>query len=145
VIDCREDQDREAQKWIEDQTKYEDAHLGNFRRIYPSEGSEKYDKFFHSSGSLYQETASFKARSECARYMTPVQARTGSSNRHWLSRQTGPISSGVTRRGCTNIQVQLFFPSKGPMDTSAVPRSPFIFLDLCLPPPSPYLYSIRRK
>ena len=64
---CREDQDRVAQKWMEEQTKYEEAHLGNFRRIYPSEGSEKYDKFFHSSGSLYQETASFKARSECAR------------------------------------------------------------------------------
>ena len=63
----REDQDREAQKWMEEQTRYEDAHLGNFRRIYPSEGSERYDKFFHSSGSLYQETASFKARSECAR------------------------------------------------------------------------------
>ena len=67
VTGCREDQDRVAQKWMEEQTKYEDAHLGNFRRIYPSEGSEKYDKFFHSSGSLYQETASFKARSECAR------------------------------------------------------------------------------
>jgi len=52
---------------MEEQTKYEDCHLGNFRRIYPSEGSDKYDKFFHSSGSLYQETASFKARSECAR------------------------------------------------------------------------------
>jgi len=65
----REDQDRVTQKWMEEQTKYEDAHLGNFRRIYPSEDSEKYDKFFHSSGSLYQETASFKARSECARFL----------------------------------------------------------------------------
>ena len=63
----REDQDRVAQKWMEEQTKYEDAHMGNFRRIYPSEDSEKYERFFHSSGSLYQETASFKARSECAR------------------------------------------------------------------------------
>ena len=34
---CREDQDRVAQKWMEEQTKYEDAHLGNFRRIYPSQ------------------------------------------------------------------------------------------------------------
>jgi len=67
VSGFREDQDRVAQRWMEEQTKYEDAHLGNFRRIYPSDDSEKYDKFFHSSGSLYQETASFKARSECAR------------------------------------------------------------------------------
>jgi len=64
----REDQDRATQKWLEEQTVYEDLHLGNFRRIYPAEGTDKYDKFFHSSGSLYQETAAFKARSECARF-----------------------------------------------------------------------------
>jgi len=52
---------------MEEQAKYEDTHLGNFRRIYPVDGSDKYDRFFHSSGSLYQETAAFKARSECAR------------------------------------------------------------------------------
>jgi len=72
VCGCREDQDRVAQKWMDEQTKYEDAHLGNFRRIYPSDDSEKYDRFFHSSGSLYQETASFKARSECARLVLLV-------------------------------------------------------------------------
>ena len=59
-------------KWIEDNTKYEDEHMGNFRRIYPMEGTEKYDKFFHSSGSLYQETAAFKARTECARFVTTM-------------------------------------------------------------------------
>jgi len=37
-----------------------------------------------------------------------VQGRTGSSNRTWLSRQTGPISSGETSKSgdpaaCTNI------------------------------------------
>ena len=41
--------------------------MGNFRRIYPCAGFEKYDKFFHSSGTLFQETAAFKARSEMAR------------------------------------------------------------------------------
>ena len=65
----REELDKVQQKWYEDSLKYEEAHLGNFRRIYPAEGTEKYDKFFQSSGSLYQETAAFKARSECARYV----------------------------------------------------------------------------
>ena len=67
MIFYREEQDRIAAKWMEDLEKYELEHLGNFRRIYPNPGSEKYDKYFHSSGSLYQETAAFKARSEMAR------------------------------------------------------------------------------
>jgi len=53
--------------YIEQLERYENNHLGNFRRIYPLPGSEKYDKFFHSSGTLFQETAAFKARQEMAR------------------------------------------------------------------------------
>ncbi|KAJ8030028.1 Tubulin polyglutamylase TTLL13 [Holothuria leucospilota] len=49
------------------QMKFEDAHLGSFRRIFPSEDSEKYDRYFQHSGSLFQETAASKARGECAR------------------------------------------------------------------------------
>lgn len=67
VAFVREDLDRAQQKWLEEQARYEDKHMGNYRRIYPAEGMEKYEKFFHNSGSLYQETAAFKARSECAR------------------------------------------------------------------------------
>ena len=53
---------------MEYQTKYEDGHLGNFRRIYPLDGiTERYAKFFQHSGSLFQETAAYKARTECAR------------------------------------------------------------------------------
>ncbi|XP_069078760.1 tubulin polyglutamylase TTLL13 isoform X1 [Pleurodeles waltl] len=53
--------------WLEQSEKYENIHLGGFRRIFPSEKSEKYDKFFKHSGSLFQETAASKAREECAR------------------------------------------------------------------------------
>ena len=69
---CREEQDRVLAKWLQDLTNYENNHMGNFRRIYPVEGCEKYEKFFHSSGSLYQETAAFKARSECARQVANI-------------------------------------------------------------------------
>ena len=54
--------------------------MGNFRRIYPAVGTEKYEKFFHSSGTLFQETAAFKARSELARYLLefePCPEKTG--------------------------------------------------------------------
>ncbi|KAI3365462.1 hypothetical protein L3Q82_010553 [Scortum barcoo] len=52
---------------VEQMEKYESKHLGGFKRIYPIEGGEKYDKYFKHSSSLFQETAASKAREECAR------------------------------------------------------------------------------
>ncbi|XP_029696266.1 tubulin polyglutamylase ttll6 isoform X2 [Takifugu rubripes] len=51
----------------EQMERYEAKHLGGFKRIYPREGGEKYDKYFKHSSSLFQETAASKAREECAR------------------------------------------------------------------------------
>ncbi|KFP49231.1 Tubulin polyglutamylase TTLL13, partial [Cathartes aura] len=53
--------------WLSQAEKYEDSHLGGYRRIYPACGTEKYEPFFKQSGSLFQETVSSKAREECAR------------------------------------------------------------------------------
>uniref|UniRef100_A0A673TYG5 Uncharacterized protein n=1 Tax=Suricata suricatta TaxID=37032 RepID=A0A673TYG5_SURSU len=50
-----------------DQERYEDAHLGGYRRIYPGPNTDKYAPFFRHNGSLFQETAASKAREECAR------------------------------------------------------------------------------
>ena len=66
----REELDIAQQQYIETLEKYENTHMGNFRRIYPGPNTDKYEKFFHSSGTLFQETAAFKARSELARYGT---------------------------------------------------------------------------
>ncbi|XP_037611797.1 tubulin polyglutamylase ttll6 isoform X1 [Sebastes umbrosus] len=52
---------------VEQMERYEAKHLGGFRRIYPREGAEKYEKYFKHSSSLFQETAASKAREECAR------------------------------------------------------------------------------
>jgi hypothetical protein len=52
-----------------DQERYEDSHLGGYRRIYPGPDSDKYAPFFKYNGSLFQETAASKAREECARYL----------------------------------------------------------------------------
>ncbi|KAA8581229.1 hypothetical protein FQN60_002810 [Etheostoma spectabile] len=52
---------------MEQMEKYEAKHLGGFKRIYPREGGEKYDKYFKHSSSLFQETSASKAREECAR------------------------------------------------------------------------------
>lgn len=60
----------------EQMERYQARHLGGFRRIYPREGGEKYDKYFKHSSSLFQETAASKAREECARYLLPCSSVT---------------------------------------------------------------------
>jgi tubulin polyglutamylase TTLL6/13 len=67
IIFFREELELAQAQYQEYVERYENNHMGNFRRIYPCAGFEKYDKFFHSSGTLFQETAAFKARSEMAR------------------------------------------------------------------------------
>uniref|UniRef100_A0A3Q3VK93 Tubulin tyrosine ligase-like family, member 6 n=1 Tax=Mola mola TaxID=94237 RepID=A0A3Q3VK93_MOLML len=52
---------------VEQMERYEAKHLGGFKRIYPREGGDKYDKYFKHSSSLFQETVASKAREECAR------------------------------------------------------------------------------
>ncbi|KAL8566494.1 hypothetical protein ACOMHN_012313 [Nucella lapillus] len=65
--ETKEELEVAQQQYLEQLERYEDTHLGNFRRIFPVPGGEKYDKYFHSSGTLFQETAAFRARSEMAR------------------------------------------------------------------------------
>ncbi|GAB1610527.1 tubulin polyglutamylase ttll6-like [Argonauta hians] len=65
--ETKEEQEQAHEKYLENLANYESSHLGNFRRIYPSQNSHKYDQFFQSSSSLFQETIAFKARSEMAR------------------------------------------------------------------------------
>lgn len=59
--------------------RYEAKHLGGFKRIYPREGGEKYDKYFKHSSSLFQETVASKAREECARYLCRLSAGSAQS------------------------------------------------------------------
>ncbi|XP_072106036.1 uncharacterized protein [Mobula birostris] len=56
----RADETRNNQAtWVEQVEKYEDENMGNFKRIYPSSTSEKYEKFL--------ETVDSKAREEYVR------------------------------------------------------------------------------
>ncbi|XP_076792571.1 tubulin polyglutamylase TTLL13 isoform X2 [Arvicanthis niloticus] len=65
--EARREQIELSQAALHDQERYEDSHLGGYRRIYPGPDSEKYAPFFKHNGSLFQETAASKAREECAR------------------------------------------------------------------------------
>nr|XP_026689436.1 tubulin polyglutamylase ttll6-like isoform X3 [Ciona intestinalis] len=54
-------------QYLESLEKYENEHLGGFRRIYPIAGHEKYNGYFENSCSLFQTTAAAKAREEAAK------------------------------------------------------------------------------
>lgn len=63
----REELDDIQQEWLKTIEKWEDKHMGNFRRIYPAAGTEKYDKFYNNTGTLFSETAASRARLEQAK------------------------------------------------------------------------------
>lgn len=46
---------------------YEQTHMGGFRRIYPKDNEELYEKFFNQRTSLCVETAASRARCELAK------------------------------------------------------------------------------
>ncbi|XP_049837747.1 tubulin polyglutamylase ttll6-like [Schistocerca gregaria] len=57
-----------ANKIAKQQAAWEEKHTGNFRRIYPSNDSEKYEQFFNQTqSSVFQDTAASRAREECSR------------------------------------------------------------------------------
>ncbi|KFP35717.1 Tubulin polyglutamylase TTLL13, partial [Chlamydotis macqueenii] len=63
----REESESSQAAWLSQAEKYENLHLGGYRRIYPARATDKYEPFFKQSGSLFQETVSSKAREEYAR------------------------------------------------------------------------------
>ncbi|XP_068265935.1 tubulin polyglutamylase TTLL13 [Nyctibius grandis] len=63
----REESESTQAARLSEAQKYEDSHLGDYRRIYPARGTEKYEPFFKQSSSLFQETAASKAREQHAR------------------------------------------------------------------------------
>uniref|UniRef100_U3K958 Tubulin tyrosine ligase like 13 n=1 Tax=Ficedula albicollis TaxID=59894 RepID=U3K958_FICAL len=72
----RREQESSQAAWLAQAESYENEHLGGFRRIYPAPGTEKYEPFFQQSRSLFQDTASSKAREEHARqYLEEIRMK----------------------------------------------------------------------
>ncbi len=63
----REELEEVQNKWLAHIEKWEDKHIGNYRRIYPSKDSEKYNKYYNNISSLFSETAASKARIDLAK------------------------------------------------------------------------------
>ncbi|XP_043522665.1 tubulin polyglutamylase TTLL13 isoform X3 [Frieseomelitta varia] len=60
--------DKLEEDYLQKQFKWEDEHVGNFRRVYPCSDNEKYQPFFRQASiSVYQDTAASRAREEASR------------------------------------------------------------------------------
>ncbi|KAK2579476.1 hypothetical protein KPH14_010790 [Odynerus spinipes] len=60
--------ERSEQNHVERQSKWEDEHAGNFRRIYPCKDGDKYQPFFKQCGTtVFQETVASRAREEASK------------------------------------------------------------------------------
>ncbi|XP_061922095.1 tubulin polyglutamylase ttll6-like isoform X3 [Entelurus aequoreus] len=60
-VRAEERQETEQQRravMVEEMETYEDEHLGGFKRIYPSDGKEKYDKYLKVEDRLYKSRSS---------------------------------------------------------------------------------------
>ncbi|XP_076676340.1 tubulin polyglutamylase TTLL13-like isoform X2 [Andrena cerasifolii] len=60
--------EKSEQDCLQRQFKWEDEHMGNFRRIYPCTGCEKYEPFFRQNTiSVFQDTVASRAREEASK------------------------------------------------------------------------------
>ncbi|XP_036446378.1 tubulin polyglutamylase ttll6-like [Colossoma macropomum] len=83
----RDQQELQARR-MEQAYRYEDEHLGGFRRILPRQDSADYDKYLKHCCSLFQETAASRAREKCTRQqLQELQEKQGQGKRHKLGLQ----------------------------------------------------------
>ncbi|XP_059928664.1 tubulin polyglutamylase ttll6 isoform X2 [Gadus macrocephalus] len=100
---CRESMEEQA---VEDAQReqrvlrYEDGHLGAYRRIFPREGGDKYDKYFLHSSSLFQETAASRAREKCTREQLQELYEKQQSNRTIADRWRGLQGESAGEKRC---------------------------------------------
>lgn len=60
--------ERNKDDYVQRQFQWEDDHMGNFRRIYPCSGEDKYQAFFTQNAlSVFQDTVASRAREEASR------------------------------------------------------------------------------
>ncbi|XP_068970574.1 tubulin polyglutamylase TTLL13 isoform X4 [Bombus flavifrons] len=93
---------------LQKQFKWEDEHMGNFRRIYPCCDSERYEPFFkQSSISVYQDTVASRAREEASRIqkeeneMKIKEQESKKISGKWSDSKLHSESSNVTQKSTT--------------------------------------------
>lgn len=60
--------ERDEDDYAQRQFQWEDDHMGNFRRIYPCSGEDKYQPYFTQNAlSVFQDTVASRAREVASR------------------------------------------------------------------------------
>ncbi|KAK1117906.1 hypothetical protein K0M31_015577 [Melipona bicolor] len=99
-----------SEDYLQKQFKWEDEHVGNFRKIYPCSDSEKYQPFFRQTSiSVYQDTAASRAREEASRIqkeenemkMKEQESKKIPENGKWSDTKLHSESSNVTLKPTT--------------------------------------------
>ncbi|XP_030649110.1 tubulin polyglutamylase ttll6-like [Chanos chanos] len=91
---------------VEQAIKYEDQHLGGYRRIFPRKGGKGYDKYLNHGPSLYQETVASKAREKCTRQqLQEIQDRQDEKRRSRLGLQ-GESAGERGKPRCAPLQTK---------------------------------------
>ncbi|EFN87900.1 Tubulin polyglutamylase ttll6 [Harpegnathos saltator] len=96
--------ERNEDDYIQRQFKWEDEHTGNFRRIFPCPGEDKYRPFFTQSAlSVFQDTVASRAREEASRVQREenelkvrVEERKRISGK-WSEHKIGPESPSAPK------------------------------------------------
>ncbi|KAI4497308.1 hypothetical protein M0802_007555 [Mischocyttarus mexicanus] len=91
--------------YIERQFKWEDDHIGNYRRIYPCNDDNKYQQFFKQSGTtVFQETVASRAREEASKVQREekeIRLREQESKRingKWYDQKLTPESPNIAQK-----------------------------------------------
>ncbi|KAJ9592946.1 hypothetical protein L9F63_015370, partial [Diploptera punctata] len=105
------------------QFAWEESHMGNFRCVYPQEGCEKYEPFFHQNqSSLFQDTAASRAREECSRLQREeleICMRRAARRTIWRSREGEKLQpespAGRDKQSVPPVKKKLHIPMKKPV------------------------------
>ncbi|XP_038610113.1 tubulin polyglutamylase TTLL6 [Tachyglossus aculeatus] len=132
--------------WLERAEEYEEKNAGDFRKIYPRAGLQKYEQFFQHNNSLFQDTVASRAREEHARQqLRELQQKQEKKAAH-LKKRAEPQGELVGERGRSQWQKQMKAvatrPSAGQLQAEGMEAelpTPMEFFPIPrrLPPPKP--------
>lgn len=104
IVGSSKGTDKLAENYAEKQSKWEEEHTGNFRKIYPCDDDEKYQPFFKQNGTtVFQETIASRAREEAAKVQreeNEIRLKEQESKKataKWYDHKTSPESPGALK------------------------------------------------
>ncbi|CAK9825756.1 Tubulin polyglutamylase ttll6 [Anthophora retusa] len=124
---CMTKHDKPEEDYLQKQFKWEDEHMGNFRRIYPCAESEKYEHYFRQTSiSVYQDTAASRAREEASRIqkeeneMKIKEQENKKMSGKWSDSKLHPESPNTTQKSATTHDQEKSKPVHIPKKNSSL-------------------------